>query len=459
MGVRSRALQRNAKGNLTNVTLAPSFFLTEADTERLNIRGSRDPLGLVPLWASFGRKVVGNLTTASNSVRGFTTLILGFHFAGRIAPGGADREATRLAVFLKFEQLAGYARYIRNRDGNTRGITEIKRRIDEHGGRRIPIGAARDRQILSNQKTYGLWGLYTMPSIDSGLLVRQDMVLTPLAREFVASEYLPILRRFGLADGEPIEQLLEKERADLEPAGRHSKIFDALGQIMAKPSRRERTFYDEALVCGLARGPSNGWQPRFAELVEKHLPSKGGFDFDSLERIIAVASRTAADMPLKDHLERIKALEGVLVLMANLFGFLQDRDRAVVSDVVSDVRSCWSNGLRHISASAIEDMHHAIATVYQDPATGRRFVSLAEAVRTGDFRAAVDLVLDHNRFVMNARHKAQPWIQIVGKKIHVRYRDESQVELLGPRELARAWRNGFYLNPLKQVSDELRQSA
>ena len=43
------------------------FFLTAADTERLNIRGSRDPLGLVPIWGDFGRKVVENLTTASNS--------------------------------------------------------------------------------------------------------------------------------------------------------------------------------------------------------------------------------------------------------------------------------------------------------------------------------------------------------------------------------------------------------
>lgn len=51
------------------------FFLTEPDNERLNIRGSRDPLGLVPLWGSFGRQVVTNLTTASGSTRGFTTLL------------------------------------------------------------------------------------------------------------------------------------------------------------------------------------------------------------------------------------------------------------------------------------------------------------------------------------------------------------------------------------------------
>ena len=34
------------------------FFFTAVDTERLNIRGSRDPLGFVPVWGDFGRKVV-----------------------------------------------------------------------------------------------------------------------------------------------------------------------------------------------------------------------------------------------------------------------------------------------------------------------------------------------------------------------------------------------------------------
>ena len=45
------------------------FFLTAVDTEHVNVRGFRVPLGLVPLWGSIGRKAVGNLTTASDSVR------------------------------------------------------------------------------------------------------------------------------------------------------------------------------------------------------------------------------------------------------------------------------------------------------------------------------------------------------------------------------------------------------
>jgi hypothetical protein len=143
-----------------------TFFLTAVDTERLDIRGSRDPLGLVPIWGAFGRKVVENLTTASNSARGFTTLLLGLYFAERVSEGESDRHEIRLATFLKFEQLAGFARYIRNEDTAFRGITQVKRRWEDGNGRRITIGATQKLQILSNQKTYGLWGLFITPAVD-----------------------------------------------------------------------------------------------------------------------------------------------------------------------------------------------------------------------------------------------------------------------------------------------------
>ena len=82
-------------------------FLTDLDPQ-IAVKGSRDPLGVQTVWARLGRHVVGNLTTVSTSVRDFTTLILGYYFAERVAneaSGDSD-----LAVFLRWEQLAAYAR-------------------------------------------------------------------------------------------------------------------------------------------------------------------------------------------------------------------------------------------------------------------------------------------------------------------------------------------------------------
>jgi hypothetical protein len=59
-------------------------FLTDLDS-RAAVKGSRDPLGLQQIWARFGRHVVGNLNTVSNSVRDFTVLLLGYYFAEQLA--------------------------------------------------------------------------------------------------------------------------------------------------------------------------------------------------------------------------------------------------------------------------------------------------------------------------------------------------------------------------------------
>ena len=450
----------NCRCAIQRIDSTRMFFLTQVDTERLNIRGSRDPLGLVPLWGSFGRKVVGNLSTSSTSVRGFTTLILGFHFAEQVAPSGRERETVRLSTFLKFEQLAGYARQIRNADNGIRGITEIKRRIEESGGRKIRIGAARSLQILSNQKTYGLWGLYTVAAIESGLLLREGLVLTPAARELVDGQYLSVFRAYGLGKGEPLVALLKRDVAELEPSGKHAKIFDALGKVLSPATRtREREIYHEHLVLGGPTGERIGLQRRFAELVAK-LPIDRRFDSDCLALVIEAAKREVGDRLLVDQLQRIRDLESVLVIMGNLFGFLQDRDSAKVHEVVTELTEKWRGRLRHLDPGAINDMKADISGVYGgDAATGERFVRFAEAVRESDFGEAVELTLDHNRFVMNERYRAQPWIQIAGGKFEVRYRERIPTELGEPAALAKAWQSGFYLDSLKLISDELRRAA
>ena len=58
-------------------------FLTDLDS-RAAVKGSRDPLGIQQIWTGLGRNVIGNLTTVSNSVRDFTTLLLGYYFAAQL---------------------------------------------------------------------------------------------------------------------------------------------------------------------------------------------------------------------------------------------------------------------------------------------------------------------------------------------------------------------------------------
>lgn len=435
------------------------FFLTAADTERLNIRGSRDPLGLVPIWGDFGRKVVGNLTTASNSARGFTTLLLGLHFAEQVSSGEPDRDSLRLTAFLKFEQLAGFARYIRNDDASIRGITQIRKRYSEGEARRIRIGAAPELQILSNQKTYGLWGLYITPAIDSGLLFPRDLTLTPAARALIENHYLPMLMRRGKEEGQTIESILSKPATDVEPNGRHAALFEALGEIMFPVFRTaEREFYREHLILGGDKARPAGLQPRLAELIETCLDVGDDFDLASLKRLIEGAN-TDRDAVLRHQLERIKDLEGLLTASANLFGFLQHRDRAKVRDVVAELRRSWRSGLRHIRHREIAEMAPDLCRILGDQPAGNRIVALATSLHAGEWEEAIDLTLAHNQFVMSSRNGSQPWIQRTSDRLDVRYRDDSQPELRPADELVEAWRSTFYIDPLKAVSDQLRAAA
>src|SRR6516162_3171437 len=132
-------------------------FLTDLDS-RAAVKGSRDPLGIQQIWARLGRRVVGNLTTVSNSLRDFTTLLLGYYFAEQLSHELGS--GTELTTFLKWEQLVAYSRAAVNKDFAFRGTERVRKNLNE--GSRVTISDDRSHQILGDQKTYGLWGLYTM---------------------------------------------------------------------------------------------------------------------------------------------------------------------------------------------------------------------------------------------------------------------------------------------------------
>ncbi len=51
------------------------IYFTEYD-ERITGESKRDPLGLQPIWGYFGSRVIKNLTTVSNDIRGFRETLL-----------------------------------------------------------------------------------------------------------------------------------------------------------------------------------------------------------------------------------------------------------------------------------------------------------------------------------------------------------------------------------------------
>ncbi len=430
------------------------YFLTEVDTDRLDIRGSRDPLGFVPLWGEVGRKVVGNLTTASNTFRGFTTLLLGLYLAEQVAPGGRDREKDRLAAFLRFEQLAGYVRWKVNSDGNFRGVTAVKKRLEP--GTPVRISADSAGQILSNQRTYGLWGLYMLPSRDSGLVTKGESSLTDEAREFVEKQYRPRIESHSSRHWARLKEIVSKSAVDVDPMAKDKKLFEALGEVLrTKPTAAEHAFYHEHLING---GPASAqldaWQRPFAAALEKTLVRD---DPMSLDGLALVAEKIEID-ELRTHLHRIADLERFLVPSANLFGFLQTRPGKSVASVATEVKSKWGSGLKFIAASRLDALTPYFKSAFSTIEAVERLLHCARALRDGDYRDAIEDVISHNGYVMGTRDGVQPWIKIEDGKLDVRYAGETEQELLEASTLQSAWRNTYYIDPLKTVLDQLRSA-
>jgi hypothetical protein len=425
-------------------------FLTDIDS-RAAIKGSRDPLGLVPVWARFGRTVVGNLTTVSNSVRGFTTTLLGYYFAERAA-NELSEPAKALDYFLKFEQLAGYSRFYHAGDSQFRGTERVAARLEK--SRTVTIGASPREQILGNQKTYGLWGLFSVPTRESGMLL--ERMLSRTAREFVEKTYIKPLATNGVRGDRRIVDLLRRERAEVHLNGRDKDVTSRIATLLSLSiSGHERSFYRSYLADGGDETNTDGNQPFLAKLLAELQPGQP-FDGNELRSTIKRASKLSGGDILAERLERIAKLESLLVPMENAFWFLLSRDGRTIDSVANEIRQTWGRGLRHIDPDSIASYSTTISKAYQDDLRiASRFVTVANAFVQGDFEQALFTLLDHNADVMRLRNGSQPWARLERKKVDVRYRDESG-SLIPGKELPTRWRNTYFINSLKDVVMELR---
>lgn len=431
-------------------------FLTDIDP-RAKIRGSRDALGLVPLWGHFGRHVVGNLTTVSTSVRGFTTLLLGYYFARKVEErDGLGLEAT-LPLFIKFEQLAAYSRWYVCKDGDFRGIDRVKSRLAARSA--VTLSAEPSHQILASQKVYGLWGLYSVPARASGLVELQETTLTSAAREFVEAQYLPRLSHGAGKDGRAIVEILRGTSSSLALDGKHAEVAGALGKLLASRCNSvEREFYWRYLVAGGPGERTAGLQQRLAELMVPLVPLGPWFDRSQLSELIKVSKRKGDSLAALVHrLERIDRLETVLVPTSSAFGFLLSRHGQTTASVASEIAKTWGQCFANLDLPAFRGLQVEISESFGDPAAGQRWIELSEALAAADYEQLIRLLAEQNAFVMKARNSGDAWVRIVDGRLDIRFRDESS-GLLPRKEFANSWWYNYFLDPLKFVVAALAEA-
>jgi hypothetical protein len=421
-------------------------FLTELDS-RAEIRGSRDPLGTVPIWSHFGRKVVGNLTTVSSTVRGFTTLLVGLYLAEQIHD--ADPDSSLLETFLKFEALGGYARVRRDpADRSVRGILRVRSRLN--GTKRIRISASTTDQILSNQKVYGLWGLYSQPARASELLEAQEQRLSPAARRFVEKQHGDLLSRRN-PSGRLLLDLLRREAFDLDPEGRHTELLDTLGRAHDRRLRTsERPFYEAHLCRGGDIDTTSGRQPELFELLREISGREFGWPEFNVVRSGAEKRGSAA---LRQHLADIESMERLLVPSGMLFSFLLTQEGRTVEEIAAGVRKSWTRGLA-IHPAAIERLTPDIAAAVRSDENASRWVAMSYALSTKDYAEAIRTLLQLNASVMQSRNGSAAWIALESDRLRIRMSDDAD-SLPSPDEVLGRWKSTYFINSLWSITREV----
>jgi hypothetical protein len=428
----------------------PSPFLTDLDS-RAKVKGSRDALGIQQIWVRLGRHVVGNLTTVSSSVRDFSTLLLGYYFAQRVAddlgPG------TELATFIKWEQLASYARASVNKEKGFRGTERVWKALAERS--RVTLSDDRRHQTLSNQKTYGLWGLYTVPARASGLLDGDPARLTPPARELVEEAYLPLLAKGAGRDAERIVGLLRPPSKSIDLERGEAAVAAAIAHVLRpQVTAEEQVFYRTHLLYGGPQDATDGRQRQLAQLLAGTLDQP---EFAWSVPAVADLSKAAKQHgegwdPLAHRLDRIRCCETVLAPVSDLFTHLLAKGGKAIGAIAKEIEDAWgSKGVRTIDPQAFAELRGEIAA--GDTANGDRWVAIAEATARGEYGHLIELLLAQNKAVMAARG-GLPWLELQSGRLHVRTQAEHG-DLPRRDALASLWRFPYFLDSLRSVAWQL----
>ena len=425
------------------------FFTLEDPNAK--IKGSRDPLGAQPIWTAFGRHVVTNLTTQTNSTRGFTILLLGRYFAERAIEDGRIGRELALDAFLRFEQIGAYVRHVAHDvEGDIRGIERVQSRLDRHRGL-VPIRADSDGFILGDQRVNGLWGLFSVSARVSGLIPDGPVGLTPEATAFIERAYLPTLQP-------TMERLLRLVARDGRIDTRKpDTIFSALSKVLSESyTGEEQRFYGEYLRDGLhVRTAQSGRQRTFRELLVQHTELTRPTHRSDIVRLQEAAR--SVDDELANRLDRIARIEAVLAPATSLFHFMLTCHHRGLDEIADELTDYWGASVPNIDSEKNQDLLPEVDSATADADVGC-FDRWQQGLAVGNYRETVSSLLEWHKSIMNTRGGA-PWIQLgEDGSLDVRYRGADEGLPFGD-ELPELWRNAYFIDSLKAITQQLAKAA
>lgn len=388
--------------------------------ERSRPKGSRDPLGIESIWSHMGRKVVGNLTTVTSNLDNFMVGLL----CCAHASASTDQLELIQINYLRAEQLAAYLRLAAG-DENFLGITRAKANF-KNG--QMPLGKTEAAQILSNQLSYGLWGLYSTAMQVAGLISGSERRLTDQGRELVAE----MITCMGEDQWKSLRALAQSSQVSVTD-------FEALAPAFNRLLRDAQL--RRSVVHALLK-----WQG--AKLLQLELYGRATEYLSHFSGEISVPvfcewlhGQTETSDALRVTIAQIQSLEPLLVLAATLMEWLQGQKGSDVATLL-DVLQPRLDGLNFSGAwQAVAKLPH------------RGFLTrLFEAGNAQDAGALINCVLEQNKLVMQQRGGAA-WLEWQSDALRVRVANDraSIPESLSSHCHGRWW-NSYFIGSFLQIA-------
>lgn len=400
------------------------FTVLSALDDRARPKGSRDPLGAEAVWSFMGRKLVGNLTTVTGSLDNFIVALLCCEFANSAVDNANVQER-----YLRFEQLAAYLKLCLRATND--GILGVTRARANFANPPVYLGAATSAQLLADQASYGLWGLYSSALESVGLISGEHRCPTPGGKELIAK----MIASLGAANWNALCRIAQLDRIEKSPVEKFAPAFCTM-----LDDETLRTTTVDAL---LARQKDCRLQSELFVLMQRYLneaevPDIGAFCDWALEPGSATTDMQAV-------IGRIRGLDPVLERADLIMNWLQGKADASLPDLTATLTPFLKGIVADASWRDIENLPY------------RPFLEeFHDACVSGDAGAAIMAVLAQNRRVMAVRGGAA-WLEVGAERsLVVRVRNDRTVDLHALGKVARPLRYTYFIGSFLAICSQGR---
>jgi hypothetical protein len=285
------------------------YALTAIDPD-FKPKGSRDPLGFQPIWAEVGRKLIKDLSTVSGNLNDFKILCFAKYFFHQIKQQKEER--LFLPFFLKVEQAFAYARRKFNNESSFNGNNFISKQV---GNDSYTLSNEQRDCILSNQRTYGIYGKYIRPSKDMKLFEQEDFEST------FQSGFIPeVIDIF--------ERIYSKSKLIIHP----DKLYP-LAKLLSKRTVEEQQFFRRNILLG--NNPTH-LQLKFYAFLKEHQEWNKISPFNLIDYINGIIYAIEDD-DLKSQLIEIRNTELILAPLSYRFNYLLSESLWSSATILNDL--------------------------------------------------------------------------------------------------------------------------